>query len=190
MSETGRLFIAVPVPDAVRARVQQVQDRFKEAGVRASWVRPDAMHITLLFLGDTPLDRLPDLEKALTEAARTSPFQVRVQGAGAFPNPARARVVWLGLHDEGHLSALAQALRAALPSDGSLTWDPKPFRPHLTLARLRAPSPAIPQALGALADAEGVSFPVDRVVLYQSVLAPEGASHTALAWRPLSGMDS
>lgn len=106
----------------------------------ARWVAPRLLHVTLAFLGEGDPSRRDDVLACLERAARsTPPFALRAGRLGAFPDPARPRVLWLGVESDGcALSALARRVRDALGEAG-FWFDPKPFRPHVTLARLSAP---------------------------------------------------
>jgi RNA 2',3'-cyclic 3'-phosphodiesterase len=179
-----RLFVAVPLAEAARAAVEElvvgVRDRLAAAGVQADsragvrWVRTDGLHLTLRFLGPTPLDQVDAVAAAAaqtaTEAAQ-APFEVVIGGAGAFPSPGRPRTLWLGIErGADELAALAAALDERLVPLG---WPPedRPFRPHLTLARAdgRRAGPATAQALIEAAAPLRVPFEADRLVLFESV---------------------
>ncbi len=184
MNRLTRAFVAIEVPESVRAQVSDlVRGLSNLRNVR--WVRPDAMHLTLAFLGE----REPGFIEAVKQAlATTSPglvrFEARLAGLGAFPNPKRARVLWVGMaagRDE--CSRIQRAVVSALVPIGFVPEDRK-FSPHLTLGRLRTPDD-----VSAIAGVEFQSetFPVDRVVLFQSELRPEGPRYTRLAEYALAG---
>ena len=194
--ETGtiRAFVAVELPDDVLAHLGAVQrDLQKELGRVESavrWVKPEGMHLTLQFLGDVPRAQLPDIEQALREAgAGARPAQVRTAGLGAFPNPNRARVIWIGL--EGDLQPLFDVERAIGRALTPLGYRPdKPFKPHLTLGRVR--EHIRPEEAAALAQVlllapaskrppNSSVFTADAVSLMQSTLQPGGAEYRELA---------
>jgi len=137
-----RLFVAVPLPDdaaeAVRSVVNDVRAEPLPAGARdVRWVRLHALHFTLRFLGPTPEDRIEPTAAAAraVAAAAGGPFDVQLGGAGTFPPHGRPRALWIGIAEGAHsLEQLATELDAALVAAG---WpsEPRPFRPHLTLAR-------------------------------------------------------
>lgn len=188
---TLRLFVAVGLPDdaldAVAAAIGSVRDRIPQA----RWVPRTAWHVTLAFLGPTPGDLLGAVTSALsmtagdTAAARANGMQARLAGLGAFPSAARARVIWVGLDDPGgRLATLAGALGHALAAIG-MPQESRPWRPHLTVARLRVPE-AVGPALAAAAPIDTAAFRVSEIVLFQSHLRPHGASYEALARFPLA----
>src|SRR3989442_784904 len=110
-----------------------------------------------------------------------APFEVALSGAGAFPSPARPRVLWLGVTD-GALPLLqaAERLRTALRQRG-FTLEERPFRPHLTFARVRPRGErSAKRALAAIAPGEFARWTTREACLMQSVLGKGGATHTVL----------
>ena len=176
---TLRAFIAIDLPPAVKAALADVaatlDGRVPRGTVR--WVRPEQMHLTLRFLGDTPADQLPALAAALdTLAAGRAPFILHLTEVGCFPNMRRPRVVWVGLGGaEEKLAALVGGLEAALRPLG---WPPedKPFRAHLTLGRVRDERAA--QGVDWSAAVPPLRVPVAAVHLIESQLRPEGPLYT------------
>ena len=191
-----RLFIAVDVSAEVTARAARIIDRLREAGVEAAWVAREQMHLTLHFLGDDVDDA--DLHRiclAIDEAAATvPPFRLDFRGVGVFPDAARPRVAWLGVHEGAvELGRLHAALAERLTPLG-FPPEARAYRPHLTLGRFRggrggagAGSDRLIAALEACRDADGGSASVQRVCLYESRLAREGAEHDRLHAAPLRG---
>ena len=191
-SGTIRAFVAVELPDAVLSHLEAVQRGLKQslgpAENTVRWVRPEGVHLTLQFLGDIPRKQLPDIERALREACSTArPAEVRTAGIGAFPNPNRPRVLWIGL--EGDLQPLFDVERAIGQALSPLGYKPdKPFKPHLTLGRVRdhiRPDEAtsIAQALASAAKRPpaSVAFTADSVSLMQSTLQPGGSVYREMA---------
>jgi 2'-5' RNA ligase len=183
-SEPIRAFIAVELPQNVKNELARVCEELSGAVRGARWSKPQSTHLTLKFLGNTPEEKIPDIARAMQDAAAgTGPFALATHGLGVFPNPRKARVLWAGLSgDTQACAALAQRIGRAMHTLG---FEPenKPFRAHLTLARLRDPGP-VPARVLEYAPAR-ISFPVQRVVLFQSTLAPGGAIYTPLATTPL-----
>lgn len=143
MPETLRLFAAVtPSVEAIAHLEEFLAVRREAAAYR--WTRPEQWHLTLAFLDRVPERRLDDLVERLGRAgARRTPFPLRLAGGGAFPNPGRAKVLWVGLDaDETartELDRLATGARAAAGRAGAPVEGGR-FRPHLTLARINAPT--------------------------------------------------
>ncbi|MEZ7198927.1 RNA 2',3'-cyclic phosphodiesterase [Pseudodesulfovibrio karagichevae] len=180
-----RLFIGIGLPVAYRQALNPLiksLSRLTDASV--NWSRLDTWHLTLKFLGETDEARIPALKAALA-AVDFAPFTLRAGGAGAFPEARRPKVLWLGLAEGGEQAAtLAGAIEDGLAAIG-IPREKKPFRPHLTLGRIRRPSPGDwSPVLDAAAAHPWPPFTVTRFTLWQSTLTPEGAIHTPLAEFP------
>jgi 2'-5' RNA ligase len=165
-----RLFVAVvPPTHALEDLAAQVEPR-REAGGDLRWTDPHQWHVTLAFLGAVPEHRLDDLTEALGAAAsRRDPLVLRLAGAGAFPNPYAARVLWVGVDQlHGDLDALARNARGAANGVGA-TPDGTRFHPHVTLGRFRRPAEAT-RWLRAFEAYEGPTWRAEEVVLVESHL--------------------
>lgn len=177
-----RLFVALPLPTDVAVEAASVLPDLP--GLRR--VRPEHLHITLAFLGAVPDERLDDVIAASREAAaRQSPFTVTLEGVGRFPESGVPRVVWMGIvQGATESSNLAAALRRAL-SERGIPFDAKPFRAHVTLARLtqdadRATARAIAATTERLRMPK-LRFGVDALIPFESVLSPKGPRYTPRA---------
>ncbi len=176
-----RLFVALDVPESVKIRMETLFEA--EKGVR--WVRPGQVHLTLRFIGEVDEATTAAIAERL-RSVRAAPFPLHVGGVGVFPGRRRPRVLWVGADGGDGLAALHARVETAVREAGTAP-DEKPFRPHLTLARLRRPDPAWVRAfLAEHRDFDTEPFPVTRFHLYESRLLPEGAEHHRLAEYPLS----
>jgi 2'-5' RNA ligase len=189
-----RVFVALELPEGIRAALAGVQARLGAARLPLRLVRPDGIHLTLAFIGDIPAAAVPTLIGAVEGAAAgLAVLTLRAEGLGMFPNARRPRVVWAGVQgdpqDRARLDALHTGLAAALQAAG-FTADPR-FDPHLTLARVgdRA-TPAEAAAIGALVQSfpfpTGLTFDVAHVSVMRSDLHAAGAVYTRLAAVPLT----
>ena len=161
--------------DAVAAAVTPA--RSVRVGLR--WEQRERYHLTLQFLG--AVQALAPVVAGLAAAAvDRDAFSCRLGGAGAFPKPGRARVVWMGAAVGGpDLVSLAGAVAGGLGPAG-YEPDRKEFHPHLTLARLKVPD-NVGDVLAAIGPGPvGEAFTVGEVVLYQSRLSSKGPTYTAL----------
>ena len=189
MAETARTFIAIELPPQVRAHLADCQQRLKRAQGDVRWVRPDIIHLTLVFLGDVPTDMLADLEKTVREAL--APFGVlamRVQGAGRFPPRGLPRTIWIGIEEtSGGLAALQKALAEATAAFAEKEED-RAYTPHLTLGRVKSPRGGrdLAGAVDAMAGVTGPSFEAREVTIFKSELSPQGPTYTPLARIPLA----
>ena len=197
MAETIlRTFIAVPLPEPVKAHLKQAQDRLQAAvgGSGVRWVAPEGLHLTLKFLGQTQAHEVPAITEALSQAAAgATPSTLRLSRLGAFPSARRPRVLWVGTTEEvAPLTAFYRQVEERLaalhfPREG------RPFAPHITLGRVRDGAP--PQVHHRLEEAlvdndtlgEVPPAPVTEVVLYRSTLTPAGAVYSPLVVATLSG---
>jgi 2'-5' RNA ligase len=187
-----RCFVAIELPDEVRAAVVGAQQALRAAAPRTDvrWAAPNQLHLTLKFLGAVADDRVPAVSAALDGVARdTAPVPLSAAGLGAFPNPRRARVLWSGIGTGTEaLAALAAAIDRALAALG-FPAETRPFSAHLTLGRVRTPRGAERLAdavAGAGASSYG-SWTATELVLYESRLRPTGAVHTPVSRHPLRG---
>lgn len=190
-----RLFIAIELSPEVKQGIGRLQNELKRTlpPKVVRWTNPDGIHLTLKFLGDTNEDKLQAVAQGmLAAAAGFGPFELRVAGFGCFPNPRRARVLWVGVPDVPR--ALAGAQRAIDLQMARLDYarETRPFSPHLTLGRVHDRiSPAERRALADLLDRTEVGglgvVPVQEIMLFQSELRPDGAVYTALARAKLTG---
>ena len=135
--EAQRLFLAADLPHEEKIRLGQLQEAMRPLP-GARWVPPRNLHVTLLFLGQTPAARQLDLGPAFRTAALDVPAgNVSISGTGGFSRPARASVLWAGLVEEqGTITELAAGVKRAAVGLG-LPLGNKAFHAHVTLARLR-----------------------------------------------------
>lgn len=161
------MFVAVPLPPAARAAVAAAAAEWRRDAPPASWVPAENLHVTLRFLGEVPDEQVVAISAAISGSlAHHVDLPVRLGSAGAFPSAARARVLWVGVDDPaGGVAAIEASLGEHLATLGFEPED-RPFRPHVTVARLRAPARVVPADVGV----EPVRFTVDRVALIRSVL--------------------
>jgi len=189
MAESIRAFVAIELDDRVRRRLEEAVSPLRRTGAHVSWVPPDNLHLSLAFLGDIFQDTVQLASSALDEAARGSaPFVFNVSGLGTFGSRRSPRVIWAGVQESRDLAALygrmADLLRAL-----DLVIDSRPFRPHITLGRVRS-GRGRPALLDALAEAGSPGFgevSVTRVVLMRSTLTPRRAVYSMLHSATLHG---
>ncbi len=182
-----RAFLALDLSEETRASLAQVQGKLATETVHVKWVHTDQIHLTLKFIADLHPDQQARLVPAMADVARrTQAFTYKVRGVGFFASGEKIRVVWCGVDDTaGRVAALEKQIEIAC-GPLRLPKEDRPFRPHLTLGRLREPhrEPQLVQAMKTMTALEaGVERP-DRLRLYQSTLTPEGPIYRVLAeWR-------
>lgn len=176
-----RAFLAVDLAPAVHARIVALKRRLAARIPAVRWVRDEALHATIKFLGHVPIaqmERLPQVLSPVVSALR--PFAAQARGLGAFPSPQRARVVWVGLVSDA-LPRLAAAVDTALEPLG-FAREQRPFRSHVTLGRIDALQTWAPlaDALRSHMSDDFGSCRIDRLVAYRSQLQRTGAVYTRL----------
>ncbi|MCP4690135.1 MAG: RNA 2',3'-cyclic phosphodiesterase [Desulfobacterales bacterium] len=188
MPETFRSFIAVNIPDPVISAIREVQGGMRARGLKVKWVRPENIHLTLKFLGEIPSADVEDVGRAMAETLEgRGPLTLSARGLGCFPGLKRARVIWVGLAGEVHpLIEYQEAMDQALAGIG-LPREKRPFKGHLTLARIkgRVKPGALAAAMEAFGDFESQPFTVKEIILFKSQLTPAGPIYTALRRTPL-----
>jgi 2'-5' RNA ligase len=179
-----RAFIAIEIPDVVKAKLMALSEELRQCGVKASWVKPENMHLTLRFLGEVSDAQVNELRVRLRQCCVDTPsLDLSMKGVGVFPNPNRPRVLWAGVEagDAVSLRQLQSQVEKAVRAVG-LAPNNKAFHPHITLGRLSESRPSEP-LLAALNRAEifaGDDFHVGSVALFSSVLDKKGAVHTRI----------
>jgi RNA 2',3'-cyclic 3'-phosphodiesterase len=186
--ESMRLFVAIALPPAALDELDALAAPLRAARQDLRWTNREAWHVTLAFLGQVEESAaarlLPRLERA---AQRHHAFRLAFCGAGAFPAPARANVLWSGLSgDRGALAHLAQSVAAGARRAGAPPPDRgRRFQPHLTLARCRMPAD-VTGLVAALAGYQGQPWAADRIHLVRSRLgAAAPPRYATLASWPL-----
>ena len=178
-----RTFIAIEIPVKVKDLIASHVERFKGLAPRGvKWVDPKTCHLTLVFLGNVPNDRLPTLFRIVDAVGADSPpLRLKTGLLGAFPDPRRPRIFWLGLEGDTQLLAVTQRrLQDALETDG-FPRERRAFKPHITLGRARGKAliPLPEAALNGQAE-DALAFEVRDIVLMSSILTPSGPIHTPL----------
>ncbi len=177
-----RLFIALPLPDAVESKLSDIIVDLSKQSRDVKWVASKNIHLTVKFLGDTEEGLVPSIINAIDQvAAGYQSFATSIDAIGAFPNLNRPRVIWA----EG--SAPSEiAVRLARDVDLAMCKlrfekEKRPFKPHLTLGRVRQGRRA--DGLARFVESyrvESIPLTLDRLVLFKSALTPHGAIYDRL----------
>ena len=199
-----RLFVALQIPEAVRASLIELTASLRKVCPEARWANMQKAHVTLKFIGEVRPEQgaeIRDALKAVTDrlpvlmatslrdkVLDVEPFEMVFAGLGFFPDARRPRVFWAGVNGGAALARLDAAIEDALAAVG-VPRESREFRAHLTLARPDA-STDTSGLRNAIAGRDAVELGrgrVDEFSLYQSVLKSAGAEYTRLATYPLSG---
>ena len=180
-----RLFVALHIPDAVRRALRELMARLKSECAGARWVRPEGMHVTLKFLGETDEAKLESIRAALSSVHSGQAVESNFRGIGFFPNEFHPRVVWCGIESSPNLAQLADGVDRALRPFG-FPAESRAFTPHLTLARFNSHKglDTLVRAANNLKSYDFGSARDSEFHLYQSILKPSGAEYTRLATYP------
>ena len=197
--ERLRLFVAVELPDAWLAALEELQERMKQALAADSqtrslvlrWVRPEGVHLTLKFIGGVEVSRLGVIEEQLASAVTEAPgIELRLGRAGTFADRRAPRVLWCAIETQQRerLTQLAEGIETWVAAAG-IPRERRAFAPHLTLARLpeqlsEAERRRAAEVTAAVERASAPAFSVQRVSLMQSHLGPGGARYERLAAFP------
>jgi 2'-5' RNA ligase len=191
MKKTLRTFVAVEITKAIRARAEELIDALDGTAADVNWVEPHNLHLTLKFLGEVHQQEIARVCQTMARgAAELAPFELDVRGAGAFPNAARPRTVWLGAGDGTvQMVTLHDRVEAALAKLG-YREEHRRFQPHLTIGRVRGTGAGIAE-LGTLlqqqADFAAGRMTVGKVTLFASTLTPDGPVYDVQGTAPLGG---
>lgn len=172
-----RTFIAVEPSDTIKTGLATAGHSLRGTPARISAVEAPLMHITLKFLGEIPESHIPNISAAL-HSIRAEPYQITISRISTFGRP--PRIIKAEISDNGTTADLAQQINTLLLPLG-IAKDPKPFSPHLTIARIREYSPALLPHITALKDQQFGSCTINEVVLKKSTLTPSGPIYETIA---------
>lgn len=186
-----RTFLAIDLPASLRPTFERNLERFKRQIRGVSWVHQENLHVTVKFFGETTDAQVSAIYQVVKPVlAEFSSFDLELKGGGVFPDARRPRTLWVGIGgDVDVLTAVVTQIEQAVVSVGfpsSLRASPsedKPFRPHLTVARVKNNHRRVGEMLesGAFTDAFCFGrFRVERVTLFRSDLRPGGSVYTPL----------
>jgi 2'-5' RNA ligase len=185
---TVRLFVAVNLPPPVRQAMWQSAAPLRSRGFPFRWVGPDALHLTLKFLGEVDARREPEVIRAVENATEgTKEFLLTIGGFGAFPNGRRPRVVWIGCGAVPALELVHHRLERQMDEIG-FPLEGRAFRPHITMGRVsKGARPRELEGIESLLEqldyqSEAAAHSVD---LMESELRPAGARYTVRHAVPL-----
>jgi len=189
--ETIRAFLALDPPPEVLRKIADIQAAIRkniQGGL--SWVRPEGIHLTLKFFGGIAQDDVISISEVVADqAAGVRTFHLEARGLGVFPGLKRPRVLWIGIGGElERLLVLQKAIDRGLEACG-FTREERPFRAHLTLARIKTPRglEGLDSVLAAKGSESAGKFTATGLTLFKSELTPKGAIYTVLNHFPFQG---
>lgn len=191
--ERIRAFIALKTPPSWDEKLTGLQQQLKEklgGSGKFRWVKAEHLHLTLRFLGHIPPEEAAKAGEAIEEAsAGVRPFALSCSGLGCFPRCNAPRILWAGLEDQtGALQRLHQQVLKQTAGIGQAPEN-RPFKPHLTLARvenfLRSSSSSLSQLLEQSGSVISEPWEVNEILLMRSHLSPQGARYEPIVVQPL-----
>jgi 2'-5' RNA ligase len=181
-----RTFIAIELPREIKDALGKLQARLKASGADVKWVKPENIHLTLKFLGETDEEKTAEIKNILADTAQNfKTFLIRPYSLGAFPKIQSPRVIWIGI-DKGdsETKSIAGRLEERLAAIG-IPKEERPFSSHITIGRVRSflnRDKLIRELknLGGKIEANPQEFPVTRLALFESTLTPQGPIYKPL----------
>lgn len=183
-----RLFVALDIPEAVRAALVECSAQLAKTCRGPRWVPLEGAHVTLKFIGEVPAELAENIRLALAEIHGLPPVDLRFAGLGFFLNARWPRVLWAGIEAGPALAELVTAIEGRLAPLG-IANEAHEFRPHVTLARISSPEGLDPlrTAVAKLGAPEFGRATAREFYLYQSVLGRAGAEYTRLSRYAFTG---
>jgi 2'-5' RNA ligase len=183
-----RIFIAIEIPEEIRKAVYELGEVIPPDCAKIRWVKPQSIHLTLVFLGEISDDSLDKIKATIATVAQShQSFSMALKGSGTFPHIRRPRVIWVGVTPEARtpITKLVFDLMDAL--DFLKLEGKKRFSPHITFGRIKSVHDlsSLQQGIERLS-LDSDQFPVREITLFKSELKPGGAEYTALSKFPLS----
>ena len=186
-----RLFVAIDLDEQIRQKILRFMEGVSGFAPDVRWMKPQALHLTLKFIGEFPEHKLEGLKAALANV-RSERFDLAFSGTGFFPSAKSARVFWIGVIADERLQKLAPAVDDAVAKLG-IERETRAYTPHLTLARARSGKPSrgkddklnnrfekLRERLEKMAQPEFGTMTAREFYLYQSKLSPKGSEYTKL----------
>ena len=190
--KTIRTFLAIELPEEVRNEIAGIQRRLKK-NIRGviTWVRPERIHLTLKFFGNISGDDVVNISRVVENSvAGVKPLSLSIKAVGVFPDVMRPRVIWVGINgDVVPLSNLHKVMDHGF-QDYGFKREERPFRPHLTLGRIKSPKGMVGLATVVEGGGDYVAgqFQAGGLTLFKSDLTSGGAIYTKLAQFPFRGI--
>ena len=179
-----RIFIALDIPDEIRARLREYIERVRPLAPDAPWVKPESLHVTLKFIGEARDSRVEEVKNVLKQI-KTQSFEVKFANVGFFPSHNSGRVFWAGVEGGETLAKLAGSIDQALQKIG-IEAEKRAYHPHLTLARAGTRSGTyqvfqqLPRGIDPKEHPQFGTMTAREFFLYKSELLRGGAKYTKL----------
>lgn len=177
-----RTFISIPLPHVVKSVKQMLTSTFETDRVKIRWVKHNNLHLTLHFLGFTPEDDIPMIEKEISDViSDLKPFDLTISRTGCFPDSLKPSVLYLGVdNDLKALNDLVNKLSFKMTTLGYKRRDEN-FTPHVTIGKINYPQKFKPDlSIFLNSSYENIQFSVDKIQLLSSEVLSEGVVYNIL----------
>lgn len=184
MSDLIRAFLGIDIEDnKLLSHISQIQQKLDLQSAKMKLVEINNIHFTIRFFGDTPVAKLEQMRECL-QHIRIEPFEVRIQGVGAFPNKRRPRVVWVGVTDNSERIAQLKTEIDDVLTEIGYHPEREKYTPHATIARIKnvRNSDLLIQNLEDLAEEPLGKMIISSINMKKSTLTPTGAIYDTL-WK-------
>ncbi len=167
-----RTFIAFSLPSLIKERLKEIEELLKGCPIKAKWVKPENLHLTLKFLGEIEEEKIANLKKILKEFGNLSKIEVKLTNFGFFPSPSNPRVFFVSLDKKKELNLTAQKLEEKLAPLGFP--QEQRFKAHITLARIKEKKNIhlLKEKIKEVRLEE--KFFLSQITLFKSILTPSG----------------
>jgi RNA 2',3'-cyclic 3'-phosphodiesterase len=161
-----RLFISVNCNEKVKERILSVQEKIKTQSVKGNFSLPENIHLTLVFLGETPDDTIPLITSVIEKALIpfVAPFTLTFTTVGYFKH-SNKELWWIGTDRNDTYLDILKTIRGRITNDllsKGINFDNRPFNPHITLGR------EIKHEQPIIIPKQEIIFPVNRISLMKS----------------------
>ena len=184
--EQKRVFIGIPAGDQVKSTLSLLQPIVDCNSRYIKWVPLDNIHLTLSFLGDVSINKIPDIVQSVEQNIATSQFQLSISGTGVFPSSKSPKVLWLDLNKGvDKLKLLHHQIEKSV-SEFKENYENNTFIPHISIARIRRLHAKIDVLPFLNSVYSPIELDVNSISMYESKLLPEGAQYTIINTFPLN----
>ena len=177
-----RTFISIPLPHVVKSVKQMLTSTFDTDRIKIRWVKHNNLHLTLHFLGFTPEDDIPMIEKEIADVISShKPFDLTISRTGCFPDSLKPSVLYLGIENNlKSLNDLVNKLSLKMTALGYQQRD-KNYTPHVTIGKINYPQKFKPDlSIFLNSSYDDIEFSVDKVQLLSSEVLSEGVVYNIL----------
>ncbi|MFP4083063.1 MAG: RNA 2',3'-cyclic phosphodiesterase [Candidatus Aminicenantes bacterium] len=178
-----RTFIAIDLDDKIKQSLSSLIQELDKVSTNIKWVKKEAMHLTLKFLGEIALEKISEIKAVLEKICRQyDGFSLKLKGTGSFPPGKKPRVLWVGVEESSNIKSLQARIEQELENLG-FAKEKREFHPHLTLGRVKPRSHlgGVPSKLSQKKQTDYGEMKVKKITFFQSILKPTGAEYKIIS---------